>query len=140
MKYHRTPIRVRFCEVDMYRVAWHGHYVAWCEVARVDVCNRYGLTGEVLQRCGCLVPVVRLSIEYKSPARNDDDLVVLIAPDPDEEPTKPLLTFHYRIERDGMLLASAETLQVLMSPEGKILYHAPDEVAAALARMREDLR
>ena len=29
MRYHETGITVRFNEIDAYRVAWHGHYVAW---------------------------------------------------------------------------------------------------------------
>ena len=29
VNYHETRIKVRFNEVDAYRIAWHGHYVAW---------------------------------------------------------------------------------------------------------------
>jgi len=140
VKYHRTPLSVRFYEVDRYAAVWHGWYVGWCEMGRVDICAAYGMTNEMLHENGCLLPVADLELHYKQSARLDDDLVILTAPDPEESPESPIVTFHYRIERDGELLASARTRQCMMSPEGKVLFHPPTPVAEALRRMRLEQR
>ena len=40
---HETHLKVRFCEVDLYQVVWHGHYLSWFEVARNELASRFGL-------------------------------------------------------------------------------------------------
>jgi len=43
MRYHETPLQVRFHEVDTYGVVWHGHYIGWFEAGRNDLTERFHL-------------------------------------------------------------------------------------------------
>ena len=52
MKYHETPVRVRFNEVDAYHVAWHGHYVTWMEIGRNDLAGRFDLNADQVDALG----------------------------------------------------------------------------------------
>ena len=47
MRYHETKITVRFNEIDAYRVAWHGHYVAWMEIGRNALAGRFDLDAAI---------------------------------------------------------------------------------------------
>jgi acyl-CoA thioester hydrolase len=76
VKYHETAIKVRFNEVDSFRVAWHGHYVAWMEVGRNDLAARFGLDAEHIAAAGFIAPVVLLEVKYLRPARYGEELRV----------------------------------------------------------------
>ncbi len=76
MRYHETEITVRFNEVDAYRVAWHGHYVAWMEIGRNALAGMFGLDAEQLEQLGYLGPVVSLEVKYLRPARFKDVITV----------------------------------------------------------------
>src|SRR5512136_404906 len=74
VKYHETPLKVRFNEVDSYHVAWHGHYVAWMEVGRNDLAGRFGLGADDVAAEGYLAPVVVLELKFLRPTRFNDEL------------------------------------------------------------------
>ncbi|WP_243689109.1 acyl-CoA thioesterase [Geotalea toluenoxydans] len=52
VNFHETLIKVRFNEVDAYRVAWHGHYVAWMEIGRNDLAERFDVGVEQISDAG----------------------------------------------------------------------------------------
>jgi len=64
MGYHETGITVRFNEIDAYRVAWHGHYVAWIEIGRTSLAGQFGLDPDQLSAAGFLGPVVDLRVDW----------------------------------------------------------------------------
>ena len=74
MRYHETAVKVRFNEVDSFRVAWHGHYVAWMEVGRNDLAGRFGLDADQIAAAGFIAPVVLLELKYLRPAHFGEDL------------------------------------------------------------------
>jgi acyl-CoA thioester hydrolase len=74
MRYHETVIKVRFNEVDAFRVAWHGHYVAWMEIGRNELAGRFGLDAEQVDAAGFIAPVVLLELKYLRPARFGEEL------------------------------------------------------------------
>ena len=41
MKFHETRLKVRFTEVDLYEVVWHGHYLNWFEVSRNELARQF---------------------------------------------------------------------------------------------------
>lgn len=51
----RTPIRVRFSEVDAMQVVWHGEYVRYFEDGREAFGRRYGIGYQDIIRAGYLV-------------------------------------------------------------------------------------
>lgn len=127
-------LRVRFCEVDEYGFVWHGHYIAWFEVARVEMLREVGLTPRHLLEMGYLVPVVDLTLNCKRPVKSDARVTVLCTIEPAE---KAMLTFHYRLvdSASGDLYATGLTSHVIMNDREKMLYLLPDRIAGPLEKI-----
>jgi acyl-CoA thioester hydrolase len=78
---HRLPVRVYYEDTDFSGVAYHASYVRWCERGRSDFLRLAGndhmrlFDGSGGQEPAALM-VRRLTLDYLSPARIDDVLVV----------------------------------------------------------------
>ncbi|MFI5181799.1 MAG: acyl-CoA thioesterase [Thermoanaerobaculia bacterium] len=125
---------VRFPEVDSYGVVWHGHYLAYFEVARNALCAAAGLTPAEALAFGYRVPIVRFDAAVKRPARLDDTLEVsaLLVP-----PETAKLVMEYEVRRLPArdLLATGKTEQVLLNPEGELLLGFPAPVRTLVDRI-----
>lgn len=130
MKYHETSIKVRFNEVDAYRVAWHGHYVAWMEIGRSELAGRFGLDAFQLAELGYLGPVVNLEIKYLRPARFNDELTVRTRIIPGESAT--LVFESVIVDCCGVKLASGLTTHALTDLDGVLQFQLPSVVAERL--------
>lgn len=66
---HETEIEIPFHDVDMMRIAWHGHYVKYFEVARCELLDKmdYGYTK--MMESGYAWPVIDMRIRYAKPVR-----------------------------------------------------------------------
>lgn len=133
MRYHETPMRVRFNEVDLYHVAWHGHYVTWMEVGRNDLAGRFGLNAEQIGEAGYLAPVVALELKYKRPARFDEQLRILTTVRRTETATLEFLC--EIVAEDGGTCASGRTVHVLTDRNGTLQYTLPADIAERIERM-----
>ncbi|OGP53491.1 MAG: hypothetical protein A2Y65_10720 [Deltaproteobacteria bacterium RBG_13_52_11] len=129
---HETPLKVRFFEVDSYRVVWHGHYIAWFEVGRNDFATRFGLDPEQLKEIGLMAPVVDLRCTFKRAAAFGDDILIQTSLQRCETAK---LIFHYTVMRDKEVLAEGSTTHVLTDLEGTMLYQIPSEAKRRLERM-----
>jgi acyl-CoA thioester hydrolase len=125
---------VRFPEVDSYGVVWHGHYVQYFEVARNALCAALGLTPADALAHGYKVPITKVSMELKRPARLDDRLAVTATLAP---PETAKLSMRYEIRREpgGELLAAGSTEQVVLDPSGQLLLTFPGPVKTLVARI-----
>ena len=139
MRYDETEIRVRFNEVDSWGMVWHGHYVAWFEAGRMALLGKFQLLPQDFSRMGYLAPVVDLKCAYKEPARLDDEILIRTTV---LKPTKAALTFLFQVLRksDRKLLASGEETQVLLTPDGKTLYHIPQDLEEKLSLLLDYLK
>jgi len=134
MNYHETAITVRFNEVDAYRVAWHGHYVAWMEVGRSELAGRFGLDAFQLGALGYLGPVVALEVKYLRPARCNDVLTVRTTLAPSE--TATLVFESVILGPDGKKLSTGLTRHALTDLDGVLQFQMPAEVAGRVERMK----
>jgi acyl-CoA thioester hydrolase len=127
MRYDETEIIVRFQEVDEWGIAWHGHYIGWFEVGRMELLRKFDLLPRQFSAMGYIAPVVNLKCDFKEPALSGDHLVIRTTV---LKPEKAALTFCFEIYRkeDQKLLAKGETTQVLMTTDGKLLYYIPNEI------------
>ncbi len=133
MNYHETPIKVRFNEVDAYRVAWHGHYVAWMEVGRSELAGLFGLDAEQLAAEGYLAPVITLELQYKRPLRYGEEARVQTTLKPTGTAT---LEFACRIVgADGATAATGRTVHALTDLAGVLQYRVPPVIEERLARL-----
>lgn len=58
---------VRFHEIDVMKIVWHGHYVAMCEDARMALGDSVGLGYADFFRHGVLLPVRQMHVDYLAP-------------------------------------------------------------------------
>jgi acyl-CoA thioester hydrolase len=138
MRYHETPLEVRFYEVDTYGVVWHGHYIGWFEVGRNDLTERFHLGPLQLKERDLLAPVVELTSQFKLPATFGDSLIVQTTM---ERTEVAKLIFHYRVleKENEKVLATGSTTHVLTDLNGTLLYRVPPEVLESIEAMRKYL-
>jgi acyl-CoA thioester hydrolase len=134
MKFDETEIRVRFHEVDSWGMVWHGHYIAWFEVGRSALLNKFQLSPQDFTRLGYIAPVVDLKCSYKEPARLGDEIILRTTV---LKPTKAALTFQFEVLRkeDRRLLVTGEETQVLQALDGRLLYYIPPDLQKKLQNL-----
>lgn len=76
MKEHEVKIRVRYSETDQMGVVYHGSYVPYFEIGRVEWLRNKGISYKSLEESGIALPIVSMHLNYKKPARYDDLLTV----------------------------------------------------------------
>jgi acyl-CoA thioester hydrolase len=111
-------VRVRYGETDQMGVAYHAHYLAWCEVGRTDFIRALGTTYAEIERQGFFLAVADASVRYATPARYDEVIRVETWMESVKSRT---LTFGYSIHRDHpepAVLATARTTLISIGPDG----------------------
>ncbi|MFT6749324.1 MAG: acyl-CoA thioester hydrolase [Flavobacterium sp.] len=73
---HQIKVRVRYSETDQMRVVYHGSYIPYFEIGRVEWLRNKGISYKSLEDSGIALPIVNMNINYKKPARYDDLLTV----------------------------------------------------------------
>jgi acyl-CoA thioester hydrolase len=138
MIFDETEIRVRFHEVDSWGIVWHGHYIAWFEVGRSALLNKFQLSPQDFTCMGYLAPVVDLKCSYKEPARLNEEIIIRTTV---LKPTRAALTFQFEIlrKRDRRLLVTGEETQVLQALDGRLLYYIPPELKQRLQALLDYL-
>jgi acyl-CoA thioester hydrolase len=73
---HEIQVRVRYSETDQMGVVYHGSYIPFFEMGRVEWLRNKGVSYKSLEESGIALPIVSMSINYKKPARYDDLLKI----------------------------------------------------------------
>lgn len=76
MNGHDVEVRVRYGETDQMGVVYHGSYVPYFEIGRVEWLRNKGVSYKSLEESGIALPIVSMHLNYKKPARYDDLLTV----------------------------------------------------------------
>ena len=118
--------RVRYFETDQMQVAHHAHYFVWFEASRSEFCRKYGIDYAEMEKHGLFMPIIEANCRYKSAARYDDEVEVLVSV---VERTKRTLKLKYEVKCDGKVLAEGETTQMLIDGTGRPRTF-PEEIAA----------
>jgi acyl-CoA thioester hydrolase len=135
MRYHETKITVRFNEIDAYRVAWHGHYLAWMEVGRSELAGRFDLDVFQLAEMGFLGPVIGLEMKFLRPARFNDELTIQTTLRRSETATLEFATVI--IGPDGNKCATGVTTHALTDMAGVLQFQLPPQIAERVKRLLE---
>jgi len=120
-----VEVRVRYGETDQMGVAYHAHYLVWCELARTEHMRRHGVRYRDLEERGFKLAVSDASLRYLRSARYDD-LLSITAWLADVASRR--IVFRYRVERpeDGTLLCTAETSLVSLDRDNRLTRLPPD--------------
>lgn len=118
MKYNfnnLTKLRVRYGETDQMGYCYYGNYAMYFEVGRVEAMRSLGMSYRSLEERGIMLPVSHFEVNYKSPARYDDELSIKTSI---TEVKGARLRFDYIIElEDGTRVSNATTTLVFVSKE-----------------------
>jgi acyl-CoA thioester hydrolase len=104
-------LRVRYFETDQMQVVHHANYFVWFEAGRSEFCRARGIDYAQMEREGLALPVLEARCRYLKPARYDDEIVLQTRV---LECRRSLLRIHYEVRRGEELLATGETLQMLV--------------------------
>ena len=110
-----VEIRVRYAETDQMRVAYHAHYLVWCEVARTEHMRHLGVRYRDLEEtAGIKLAVVEAFVRYRAAARYDDVLTVQCWL---RDVGRRQIVFGYAIDRpaDARSIAVAQTALVALN-------------------------
>lgn len=129
-----SEIRVRYSETDQMGVAYHAHYLVWCEVGRTDFIRELGVPYRLLEQGGLRLAVAEAYIRYVAPARYDDVIQVRTRI---ERVQSRAVTFSYELRRvsrgEEIRIATATTKLIALDRSG-----APRILPASLVdRFRE---
>ena len=129
---HILEQKVYFSDTDTYSVVWHGTYLRWIEMGRVEFCQECGKSLTELEELDIFVPVTNINIRYKASAKLED--IVLI------ETTVSSFNgfsanFHQIVKskQDGKVFIEADVNVVSVHKNGQ-LYRKMPEVLAELFR------
>ena len=128
-------IPVRFAECDPYGVVWHGHYVLYLEQAREALTGKFGFSAARALEMGYKVPITRMELKYRWPARPDQTIRVTARL---QAPSVARFVMDYEVrDETGRLLASAVTEQVVLNAQGELLLTLPSGLRALCASILE---
>lgn len=68
--------KVYYSDTDAYGVVWHGSYLRWLEMGRVELCEMMGHNLVNLEVQDIVLPVVNINVRYKSSAKIDDEMII----------------------------------------------------------------
>ena len=121
--------RVTYAECTVGNHIYYARYLDLLEAARGELFRTAGVPLLKLQEAGTIFPVIECHLEYKAPARYDDELVIEVRL---TELGRVRLDFAYRVLRGETLLLTGSTRHVCTALEEKPK-RLPTEIAAALS-------
>ncbi len=124
MKKNLTKLRVRYGETDQMGIVYYGNYAEYLEQGRTEWLRELGFSYKWMEENNIHLPVVHMTIDYKSPAYYDDILYVTTTLR--KIPTFKI-EFYYEIHNEAdQLLVTATTALAFVNRTTKKLMKAPD--------------
>ena len=122
---HTTRSKIRFSEVDVMNIAWHGSYVKYLEDGREEFgANFDGIGYMEIYKAGYKAPIVDLRIEYKKPVTIGETITI---------ETRYISTeaakihFDYTIYNEqGEVVITAYTIQVFLDEKNQLVLQNPE--------------
>lgn len=123
-------IRVRFAETDAQGIAHHASYVVWLEVARVAYLAEHAGGYRSIQAKGIEALTTGVRVDYRATATFDDVLTIHLRC---VDVRGARFRYEYVVERDGTVVATAETLHATVDATTRHPTRVPLWFLAALA-------
>ena len=129
MNKHKIKLRVRYSETDKMGVVYHGNYIQYFEVGRVEYMRNLGLIYAELEKQGVGMPVVNINIDYLLPASYDQELT--ISTWIESLPTSKIIFHNEASDEYGKLVCKAQVTLVFINSKFRPI-KSPDVVVEAL--------
>ncbi|MFD0932814.1 acyl-CoA thioesterase [Psychroflexus salinarum] len=121
-----SSIEVRYAETDQMGVVHHSVYPIYFEQARVDWLRLMGMHYQKMEDNGVMLPLSRLTIDYKKPAKFGDILNVEVSL---KKLPGATIIFDYEIKnQDDELLTLGQTILVFVNMTTKRPIRCPDNI------------
>ena len=135
---HRLPVRVYFEDTDLSGVVYHANYLRYMERGRSDMLRLAGIDQRGAHEAGGgAYAIASLAIRYAAPARLDDALVVASRLTAVRGAS---VGIRQRVLRGDVLLAEADVVAALVSPDGRPKRQPPGWIAAYERLLAEGTR
>lgn len=107
----KTELEVRYAETDQMGVVHHSNYAIYFELARVDWLRKVGMHYHEMEKNGVMLPLSRLNLNFKKPAKFGDNLQVFTKLNqmPDVK-----IIFDYEIFNNEELITTGQTVLVFV--------------------------
>ena len=116
---------IRFSEVDMMNVVWHGSYPLYLEDAREAFGAEYGLSYHKYIKENVFVPIVEMKINYRRPLTYGMKPVIRITYRPTEA-AKVIFDYEIFDKESGVVYLTAHSVQVFMDRNYNLLWESPE--------------
>lgn len=113
---HSTQLRVRLEETDAMGIVWHGNYLRYFEIGRVEWARAL-FSDDAMKVVISSLAAKTLHIEYHQPAKLDDLLTIKTRI---KTKKKFMLLLGQDVYRSDTLIVSGEIVGVFIDPQGKI--------------------
>lgn len=126
-----TDVEVRYAETDQMGVVHHANYLVWFELARTRLCLEAGFHYAEIEKQGLLLLVTGVQVSYRAPARYGESVDVACWV---EKLGSRGVTFDYRVERDGDLVATGSTEHIWVDAAARRPVRFPEELKGPFER------
>jgi acyl-CoA thioester hydrolase len=119
-----TLIEIPFHDVDMMRIAWHGNYAKYFEIARCALLSEYDYDYQQMSDSGYAWPVIELHVRYARPLKFQQKIRVQARIVEYENRLK--IAYEIRDHESGARLTRGHTVQVAVKmPEEEMCFYSP---------------
>jgi len=120
-------VRIYYEDTDCGGVVYYANYLKYFERARTDYLERHGFSVAQLAKEGTIFMVVRAELEYKSPARLGDTLVIDTVLG---DQGKASFRFSHVIKEktSGRIVVEGSATLIATTPDGKVKRIDPELV------------
>lgn len=128
--------KVYYSDTDAYGVVWHGSYLRWLEMGRIELCEMMGHNLIDLQAQNITLPVVNINVRYKSSAKLNDEMII----ETSIQKFNPLsVTFTQKIsdKNTGKIFIEALVDVVAIDNNGKLYRKMPQILVDAFEKAME---
>jgi acyl-CoA thioester hydrolase len=122
---YTDAVKIYHSDTDCYNVVWHGSYIKWLEIGRIEFSEKIGIKFAELDKMNIRLPVVEINIRYKNPAKLFEELEIKTTL---YELKKTSATFWHEIKNinTGMIILTATSVIVCTDTEGKLFRTMPE--------------
>ena len=133
---HAFTQKVFYSDTDAYGVVWHGSYLRWFEMGRIEICEKVGYSLTELYNANITLPVVELNVRYKSPAKLEEELLITTELD---SYSKISMTFSQKIynAKTNQLHTEATVKVVATNNQGNLYRNLPQELSDLIKKVSE---
>ena len=132
MRTDEIEVRVRYSETDQMGVVYHGSYIPYFEIGRVEWLRKLGVSYKSMEEEGVALPIVSMNINYKKPAKYDELLTVKTTL---KKHASVKIEFDCRIESEqGDLLTTAHFILVFVDIKNGRPIQPPDYIKNILEK------